>query len=169
MNAHHTTPQRVRYNCTHKAALTFTHSRTLFVKKCVIPSEVKLQTVPQTVKPVLSGNSKIDKTNGSLMMVECIKRQLVLKTIFGLLLSGRLRHVLLYKSKNGCKDQEWIQSSTTPDRGYNGKVTHSYKPLTDQCTFSLKQHTIKLGWSIVKIKESHVIISKTELYILQPL
>ena len=72
-----------------------------------------------TVKPVLSGHSKIDKTKvlktgGRLLQVESItecssgafcntfdlpKRLSVLKTYFwGLLLSGHYRHILLYTS-----------------------------------------------------------------------
>ena len=72
---------------------------------------------PYTVKPVLSGHSKIDKTknlitNGSLMKVKIIAEcspwsilqyflpalsdNLSWKPIFGLLFSGRLSQVLRY-------------------------------------------------------------------------
>ena len=87
--------------------------------------------IESTVKPVLSGHSKIDKTkilmtNGSLMKVESIAEcspwsilqcfwLVVLKTILVFFLSGRLSQVLLYvkftadvKSSQQCQDKNIV-------------------------------------------------------------
>ena len=52
-----------------------------------------------TVKPVLSSHSNIDKTLQDApwaILLACIKRLSVMRAYFGLLLSGHLRQVLLY-------------------------------------------------------------------------
>ena len=43
---------------------------------------------------------------------------LVVRLLHRLMIYWRIRNYILERSKKGCKDQESIQSSTTPDPGY---------------------------------------------------
>ena len=62
----------------------------------------------------------------------------------------------LDESKKGCKDQESIQSSTTPDSGYQWEVTNSQKtPQTRAKRSALSQQQTRTKHSKHKTEQKH--------------